>query len=124
MNDMTLHQSETTADEPRFALPIWTLLLLSPFISEVLSGSTRTSILFVFIPEVMVWGVGALLCRELVRRWMAGGTSLLLLGLSLDCRGVHHPANFACPPTISWLAPGLWPDVRHEPRLLPVHARV
>lgn len=84
MNDMTLHQSETTADEPRFALPIWTLLLLSPFISEVLSGSTRTSILFVFIPEVMVWGVGALLCRELVRRWMAGGTSLLLLGLSLS----------------------------------------
>lgn len=42
------------------------------------------SILFVFVPEVMVWGVGALLCRELVRRWRAGGTSLLLLGLGLS----------------------------------------
>jgi hypothetical protein len=68
----------------RFAAPIWTLLLLAPFIGEVLSGSTRTSFLFVFLPEVMVWGVGALFCRELVRRWRAGGTSLLLLGLALS----------------------------------------
>jgi hypothetical protein len=68
----------------RFAAPIWALVLLSPFIAEVLSGSTRTSILFVYVPEVMVWGVGALLCRELVRRWRAGGTSLLLLGLGLS----------------------------------------
>ena len=51
---------------------------------EVLSGSTRLSILFVLIPEVMVWGGGALLCRELVRRWRAGATSLLLLGLALS----------------------------------------
>src|SRR5215472_17210170 len=80
----TLHQSERMADRPRLAGSIWTLVLLSPFIAEVLSGSTRTSFLFVFVPEVMVWGVGALLCRELVRRWRAGGASLLLLGLSLS----------------------------------------
>src|SRR5215472_9856558 len=42
----------------------------------------------------------------------------------LDRRGVHHSANFAGPSTVSWLAPGLWPDVGHEPRLLAVHARV
>jgi hypothetical protein len=84
MSGTTVHQSETTAGGQRFAAPIWTLLLLAPFIAELLSGSTRTSILFVFIPEVMVWGVGALLCRELVRRWRAGGTSLLLLGLGLS----------------------------------------
>ena len=72
------------ASRPRFAAPIWTLLLLAPFIAEVLSGSTRTSILFVYVPEVMVWGVGALLCRELVRRWQAGGVSLLCLGLALS----------------------------------------
>src|SRR5215469_9997334 len=83
-NGTRLHQSELTADRPRFGRPIWALVLLSPFIAEVLSGSTRASILFVFVPEVMVWGVGALLCRELVRRWRAGGTSLLLLGLSLS----------------------------------------
>ncbi len=70
--------------QPRFRAPIWTLILLAPFIAEVLSGSTRTSILFVYIPEVMVWGVGALFCRELVRRWRAGGVSLLFLGLALS----------------------------------------
>jgi hypothetical protein len=68
----------------RFAAPIWTLLLLSPFIAEVLSGATRTSVLFVYVPEIMVWGVGALFCRELARRWQAGGVSLLLLGLALS----------------------------------------
>ena len=77
--------STTAVDpKPRFRAPIWTLLLLSPFIAEVLSGSTRTSILFVYVPEVMVWGVGALFCRELVRRWRAGSVSLLLLGLALS----------------------------------------
>src|SRR5215467_10999733 len=84
VNAATLHQPERMAERPRFAGPIRTLVLLSPFIAEVLSGSTRTSFLFVFVPEVMVWGVGALLCRELVRRWRAGATSLLLLGLSLS----------------------------------------
>jgi hypothetical protein len=68
----------------RYRGVIWTLLILAPVIAEVLSGSTRLSILFVLIPEVMVWGCGALLCRELVRRWRAGATSLLLLGLALS----------------------------------------
>jgi hypothetical protein len=67
-----------------YAGPIWTLVLLAPLIGEVLSGSTRLSFLFAFIPETMVWGCGALLCRELVRRWRAGATSLLLLGLALS----------------------------------------
>ncbi|HVC47499.1 MAG TPA: hypothetical protein VND90_09665 [Terracidiphilus sp.] len=68
----------------RYAAPIWTLLVLAPFIAEVLSGSTRLSFLVVFIPEMLVWGGGALLARELVRRWRAGGPSLLLLGLALS----------------------------------------
>jgi hypothetical protein len=68
----------------RYRGPIWTLLILAPFIAEVLSGSTRLSFLYVFIPEVMVWGCGALLCRELARRWGAGVTSLLLLALALS----------------------------------------
>ena len=68
----------------RYRGAIWTLLILAPVIGEVLSGSTRLSILFVLIPEVMVWGGGALLCRELVRRWRGGATSLLLLGLALS----------------------------------------
>lgn len=68
----------------RYRAAIWTLLILAPVIAEVLTGSTRLSFIFVLIPEVMVWGGGALLCRELVRRWQAGGTSLLLLGLALS----------------------------------------
>ncbi len=68
----------------RFRGAIWTLLILAPFIAEVLSGATRTSVLFVLIPEVMVWGVGALFCRELVRWWGAGGLSLVTLGLALS----------------------------------------
>src|SRR5271170_561980 len=83
--NITMRQAASPiALQPRFAAPIWTLLLLAPFIAEVLSGSTRTSILLVYVPEVMVWGVGALLCRELARRWRAGGTSLLLLGMGLS----------------------------------------
>lgn len=63
--------------------PAITLVLLAPFIAEVLSGSTRLSFIFVFIPEAMVWGCGALLIRELHLRWRAGRTSLVLLGLAL-----------------------------------------
>src|SRR5579863_7404963 len=70
--------------EIRYRAPIWTLIVVSPFIAEVLSGSTRLSVIFVFIPEVLTWGIGALLARELVRRWRAGGVSLLLLGLALS----------------------------------------
>jgi hypothetical protein len=81
---ITTQSNAAVGKNSRFAGPVWTLLLLAPTIAEVLSGSTRTSILFVLIPEVMVWGVGALMCRELVRRWRAGGISLLLLGLALS----------------------------------------
>ena len=84
MNDSVTHQAQSATARTRFAPAIWTLLLLAPFIGELLSGSTRASILFVYVPEVMVWGVGALFCRELVRRWRAGGVSLLLLGLALS----------------------------------------
>ncbi len=63
--------------------PILTLVVLAPFIAEVLSGATRLTFIFVLIPEIMVWGCGSLICREVVRRWRAGWTSLLLLGLAL-----------------------------------------
>jgi len=76
--------ADPSTPRPRYRAAIWTLLLLAPFIGELLSGSTRASIAFVYIPEVMVWGVGALFCRELARRWRAGGVSLLLLGLALS----------------------------------------
>jgi len=64
--------------------PAFTLLVLAPVVAEVLSGATRLSFIIVLIPEIMVWGCGALLAREAVRRWRAGWTSLLLLGLALS----------------------------------------
>ncbi|HTU35872.1 MAG TPA: hypothetical protein VMF66_18870 [Candidatus Acidoferrum sp.] len=62
---------------------IVTLLLLAPFIAELLSGATRLSVIYVLIPEVMTWGCGALIIRELVRRWQGARVSLLLLAPTL-----------------------------------------
>ncbi len=64
--------------------PIFTLVICAPGIAEVMSGATRISFIFVLVPEMMVWGCGALLIRDLVRRWQAGWTSMLLLGLGLS----------------------------------------
>lgn len=63
--------------------PIMTLVFLSPVIGEVMSGATRLSYIFVLLPEMMVWGCGALLIRELRLRWQAGWPSTLLLGFGL-----------------------------------------
>jgi len=70
-------------ESSRHLAPAFTLIFLAPFIAEVLRGATRVSYFFVFVPEMMVWGCGALIIRELVRRWGGGWTSILLLGLAL-----------------------------------------
>ena len=59
--------------------PIVTLIVLSPFIAELLSGATRLSVIYVLVPEIMTWGCGTLIIRELLRRWQGGWASLLLL---------------------------------------------
>jgi hypothetical protein len=64
--------------------PALALIFLAPFLAEVLSGATRVSVIFALVPEMMVWGCGALLIRELVRRWGGGWPSLLSLGLGLS----------------------------------------
>jgi hypothetical protein len=63
--------------------PTLSLLLLSPLVAEVLSGSTRLRALFVFPIEVCVWGGGALLIRHGVRRFNLGVAAMLLLALAL-----------------------------------------
>lgn len=63
--------------------PIVTLLLLAPIISEVLSGSTRITTMFVLIPEIGIWGGGTLIIRYLARRWHKGWLSIFLMGLAL-----------------------------------------
>ena len=81
----TMSATLPAADGPsNNRLAIASLLLLSPLIGEVLSGATRISFIFAFIPEIMVWGCGALLIREAVRRWGGGWISMLSLGLALS----------------------------------------
>ncbi|HEX8811876.1 MAG TPA: hypothetical protein VF742_07770 [Terracidiphilus sp.] len=83
---MEIQERETEAVDKkvvRYRGAIWTLLILAPMTAEVLSGATRLSFLFVLVPEMLVWGIGALFCRELTRRWRAGWPSLMLLGGAL-----------------------------------------
>lgn len=69
---------------PRRRLPpALLLLLLAPTIAEVLPGATRFSSIFVLPIEICVWGGGALMIREAVRRWRLGWRGLLCLALAL-----------------------------------------
>lgn len=45
--------------------PSFTLMLLAPTIAELLDGSLRVSATFILVLQVMVWGGGASLIREL-----------------------------------------------------------
>lgn len=63
--------------------PSFTLMLLAPVIAELLYGALRVSAIFILIPQIMVWGGGALLIRECIRRWRKGWQSMLLMGLAL-----------------------------------------
>lgn len=79
-------QREISGAAPEIRLgraPAITLLLLAPIVAEVLFGATRLSVIYVLIPEIMVWGCGALIIRDIVRRWRAGWASMILLGLAL-----------------------------------------
>src|ERR1700690_266819 len=63
--------------------PAILLMAFAPLLTEVLPGATRFSSLFVFPIEVCVWGGGALLIRDAVRRRQLGWPSMLLLALAL-----------------------------------------
>jgi len=64
--------------------PALLLMLLAPLLTEVLPGATRFGAVMYVLPiEIAVWGGGAVLIRELVRRNGLGWQSLLLLGLAL-----------------------------------------
>ena len=63
--------------------PALLLMLLAPLLTEVLPGATRFSSIFVLPVEIAVWGGGAVLIRELIRRNGLGWQSLLMLALVL-----------------------------------------
>jgi len=61
-------------------LPVFTLLLLSPFVAEVLFGATPLSRLFALLIVIPLYGGGAILVRELARRHGPGWGRVFLLG--------------------------------------------
>src|SRR5215213_5134685 len=63
-------------------VPALVLLLLAPAVAEVLFGATPVSNLRALLPDVTVYGCGALLIREAVRRRGLGWASILALGVA------------------------------------------
>ncbi len=59
-----------------------TLVFLSPFIAEVLYGSTHLTTLFLLLPQMAVYGCAALIIRDVVRRTGRGWPAILLLGVA------------------------------------------
>ncbi len=63
--------------------PAWTLLLLSPVVGELVSGSAPPVEFFnpmSFLVLVALYGGGAVIIRELTLRWNKGWRTVLLLG--------------------------------------------
>ncbi|MBV9883972.1 MAG: hypothetical protein JO276_13270 [Sphingomonadaceae bacterium] len=63
--------------------PALSLILLAPLLAEVLPGATRFSSIQVFPVEMTIWGGGAVMIRELVRRRRLGWANMLALALAL-----------------------------------------
>jgi hypothetical protein len=65
-------------------IPPWlTLLILAPLLGELVSGHQPPLELFNPISVLLLilpYGLGALVCRELIRRWKKGWLALILLG--------------------------------------------
>jgi hypothetical protein len=65
------------------SLPGLLLIFAAPMVAEVLPGATRFSSIFVLPIEMCVWGGGALMIREVVRRRRLGWPAMVALGLAL-----------------------------------------
>ena len=66
------------------ALPGLSLIVLAPLVAEVLPGATRMSSIGVFPLEMIIWGGGAAIARDVVRRLGLSWVNLLLLALALS----------------------------------------
>lgn len=63
-------------------LPVMVLIVLAPLVAEVLAGSTPLTMPALLLSDLLIYGPGALLIRELVRRRGRGWVSVLLLGIA------------------------------------------
>lgn len=107
----------------RAVAPAALLIVLSPIMAELLMGATTLSRVWLMIPEMGVYGVGALLIREVTRRRGRGWGMILLLGFafslaeecvilqtSLEPQFSHFAASFGWVSGVQWiwLAAMLW----------------
>jgi len=76
------------------------LLLLAPLVAEVLWGTTTVTDPAVYLIQIGLYGGGAVLIREMVRRWGGGWPSILLLGAAYGAieEGLLEP---------NWFTPAL-----------------
>jgi hypothetical protein len=75
----------TNSPQPRTRRAVWTLMFLAPMCGEMLSGSMPPLEFinpFGLALIMMLYGSGAVLIREFVRRWGQGWPSILLLGIA------------------------------------------
>ncbi|QIM22767.1 hypothetical protein G7075_19180 [Phycicoccus sp. HDW14] len=72
----------TTRRAARNRRAAWTLVVLTPLVSELALGSTPVRMAWLVLLWMPVYGAGVLLVRELVTRRGRGWPSILLLGLA------------------------------------------
>src|SRR5262245_29663368 len=82
MQSMPIPMKSSSPTRRQRMAPIVTLLVLAPIIVEFLFGSTSVSRLYLLLPQIGVYGAGALLIRALVRHRGRGFGAILLLGLA------------------------------------------
>lgn len=75
------------------------LIVMAPLVAEVLPGSTSINMPGLFLLDLLIYGPGALLIREVVHRRGRGWASILLLGVAygiieegLALQSLFHPA--------------------------------
>jgi hypothetical protein len=75
-------QGASVSDKRGFS-PAWVLFIVAPVVGELLSGSAPPAEFFTpfgLIALPLLYGGGAIICRELTHRWGKGWPTLLLLG--------------------------------------------
>jgi hypothetical protein len=82
MQSSAIPAHTTPLPAQRRIAPTITLLLLAPISVEFLFGSTHLSTAYLLLPQIGVYGAGALLIRALARQRGRGYGAILLLGLA------------------------------------------
>jgi len=69
---------------PKYTAPVAALVFISPVLTELLMGAVHITNLWLLVPEMGVYGCGALIIREVTRRLRRGWGTMLLLGFAFS----------------------------------------